>query len=79
MCGNSIWQDRRFLAKYMKELDEYCHYRVIDVTSIKLINDYWGESKNFHKKNTHKAIDDIRESIAELRYYKELMFKQALS
>ena len=74
MCGNSIWQDRRFLSKYMKNLDEYCHYRVIDVTSIKLLYDYWGDAKTFHKKNTHKALDDIRESIAELKFYKETLF-----
>jgi oligoribonuclease len=58
----------------MKNLDEYCHYRVIDVTSIKLLNDYWGNAKTFHKKNTHKALDDIRESIAELKFYKETLF-----
>ena len=74
LCGNSIWQDRRFLSKYMKSLDDYCHYRVIDVTSVKLLNDYWGDAKNFHKKNTHKALDDIRESIAELKFYKETLF-----
>ena len=76
LCGNSIWQDRRFLAKYMPKIDDYCHYRVLDVTSIKLLNEYWGTSKDFHKKNTHKALDDIRESIAELKYYREKIFKK---
>lgn len=72
LCGNSIWQDRRFLSKYMPKIDDYCHYRVLDVTSVKLLNDYWGDSKNnFQKKNTHKALDDIQESIAELKFYKE--------
>jgi oligoribonuclease len=71
LCGNSIWQDRRFLSKYMPTIDEYCHYRVLDVTSVKLLNDYWGKGKSYFKKNTHKALDDIQESIAELRYYRE--------
>ncbi|APC97899.1 oligoribonuclease [Francisella frigiditurris] len=75
LCGNSIWQDRRFLSKYMPKIDDYCHYRVLDVTSIKLLNDYWSKNKNcFVKKNTHKALDDIKESIAELKYYKEKLF-----
>ncbi|QIV95364.1 oligoribonuclease [Allofrancisella inopinata] len=74
LCGNSIWQDRRFLAKYMPKIDDYCHYRVLDVTSIKLLNEYWGKPKCFVKKNTHKALDDIQESIAELKFYKEELF-----
>jgi len=74
LCGNSIWQDRRFLGKYMPKIDDYCHYRVLDVTSIKLLNDYWGGKESYHKQNTHKALDDIRESIAELKFYKEKIF-----
>ena len=75
LCGNSIWQDRRFLTKYMPKLDDYCHYRVIDVTTVKLLDDYWNETKStFKKKNTHKALDDIRESIAELKHYKDKLF-----
>ena len=74
LCGNSIWQDRRFLSKYMPKIDDYCHYRVLDVTSIKLLNDYWGGKESYHKQNTHKALDDIRESIAELKFYKEKIF-----
>jgi oligoribonuclease len=74
LCGNSIWQDRRFLGKYMPKIDDYCHYRVLDVTSIKLLNDYWGAKESYHKQNTHKALDDIRESIAELKFYKEKIF-----
>lgn len=75
LCGNSIWQDRRFLAKYMPKIDDYCHYRVLDVTSVKLLNDYWGGKETYHKQNTHKALDDIRESIAELKFYKEKIFR----
>ncbi|APD49678.1 oligoribonuclease [Francisella hispaniensis] len=71
LCGNSIWQDRRFLAKYMPKIDDYCHYRMLDVTTLKLLNQYWGDSKGFEKKNTHKALDDIRESIAELKFYRQ--------
>ncbi|GAB4222239.1 MAG: oligoribonuclease [Francisella sp.] len=71
LCGNSIWQDRRFLAKYMPKIDDYCHYRVLDVTTLKLLNKYWGDGKDFDKQNTHKALDDIRESIAELKYYRQ--------
>ena len=74
LCGNSIWQDRRFLAKYMPKIDDYCHYRVFDVTSIKLLNDYWGGKESFHKRNTHKALDDIHESIAELKFYRDKLF-----
>ncbi|AXA33060.1 oligoribonuclease [Francisella adeliensis] len=75
LCGNSIWQDRRFLSKYMSKIDDYCHYRVLDVTSIKLLNDYWGGKESYHKQNTHKALDDIRESIGELKFYRNKMFK----
>jgi oligoribonuclease len=71
LCGNSIWQDRRFLAKYMPKIDEYCHYRMLDVTSLKLLNEYWGDGELFNKRNTHKALDDIQESIAELKFYRE--------
>ncbi len=74
LCGNSIWQDRRFLGKYMPKIDDYCHYRVLDVTSIKLLNDYWGGKESYYKQNTHKALDDIRESIAELKFYKDKIF-----
>lgn len=74
MCGNSIWQDRRFMAKYMPKIDDYCHYRVLDVTSVKLLNEYWGKNLKFDKKNTHKALDDIRESIAELKFYRDEIF-----
>lgn len=71
LCGNSIWQDRRFLARYMPAIDDYCHYRMLDVTSLKLLNEYWGDGKSFHKKGTHKALDDIRESINELKFYRQ--------
>ena len=73
LCGNSICQDRRFLARLMPRLDEYLHYRNLDVSSLKELARRWKPEvySGFEKKNTHKALDDILESIAELRYYRE--------
>ncbi|QIR13610.1 oligoribonuclease [Shewanella aestuarii] len=77
MCGNSIGQDRRFLNKYMLELEDYFHYRNIDVSTIKELVRRWSpETMNgFSKKNTHQALEDIKESIAELQYYRSQVFK----
>ncbi|MGI2169610.1 oligoribonuclease [Shewanella sp. MF05960] len=77
MCGNSIGQDRRFLNKYMLELEEYFHYRNIDVSTIKeLVRRWKPETMNgFSKKNTHQALEDIKESIAELQFYRKEVFK----
>ena len=78
LCGNSIWQDRRFIAKHMKLLDEYLHYRLVDVSSVKILGKIWypAESdKGKSKKNSHRALDDIKESIEELRYYRKILFK----
>lgn len=77
LCGNSICQDRRFLARLMPTLEEYLHYRNLDVSSIKEIARRWkpSVSEGFEKKNTHKALDDILESIAELKYYRENFFR----
>ena len=80
LCGNSIWHDRRFLGRYMQELNEYFHYHNIDVSSIKeLVNRWMPDKKAPKKKRAHLALDDIRESIEELVYYKENIFniKQA--
>ncbi len=73
LCGNSICQDRRFLARTMPTLEAYVHYRNLDVSSIKELIKRWRPALNngFEKKNTHKALDDILESIAELKYYRE--------
>lgn len=76
LCGNSIWQDRRFLAKYMPDIDDYCHYRMLDVTSLKLLNEYWGDGESFYKKSAHKALDDIQESIAELKFYRQKLLSK---
>jgi oligoribonuclease len=77
MCGNSIGQDRRFINKYMSELEEYFHYRNVDVSTIKELVRRWSpETMNgFSKKNTHQALEDIKESIAEMQFYRTEVFK----
>ena len=76
LCGNTIGQDRRFMVKYMPELEEYFHYRSIDVSTIKELAKRWQPEvlDGFEKKGVHLALDDIRESIEELRYYREKVF-----
>lgn len=77
ICGNSVGQDRRFLFRYMPELEKYFHYRYLDVSSLKELARRWKPEilTGFSKKNTHQALDDIRESIAELVYYRETFIK----
>lgn len=78
LCGNSIGQDRRFLAAYMPELEGHLHYRNIDVSSIKELARRWYPSVSAPpKRETHRALDDIRESIEELRFYREQLFVPA--
>jgi oligoribonuclease len=76
LCGNSIWQDRRFLAKHMPKLEGYLHYRIVDVSSIKELVRRWYpvEMQASIKRSSHRALDDIKESINELRYYREHIF-----
>ncbi|WP_234494662.1 oligoribonuclease [Vibrio maritimus] len=76
ICGNSIGQDRRFLYKHMPELEEYFHYRYVDVSTIKELTRRWKPEvlDGFTKQGTHLALDDIRESIAELKFYRETIF-----
>jgi len=73
MCGNSICQDRRFLARLMPELEQYFHYRNLDVSSLKELARRWapGVLRGYGKKATHQALDDVYESIDELRHYRE--------
>jgi len=80
MCGNSICQDRRFLAKHMPELETYFHYRNLDVSTIKELMKRWRPDllEGFAKKNSHTALDDIQESIDELIYYRKKFFSLAL-
>jgi oligoribonuclease len=77
MCGNSICQDRRFMARYMPQLEEYFHYRNLDVSTLKELCRRWKPevAKGFEKKADHTAMADIRESIAELRYYRDNFLK----
>ncbi|MFZ2171659.1 MAG: oligoribonuclease [Methylococcaceae bacterium] len=77
ICGNSIGQDRRFLYRYMPKLEAYFHYRNIDVSTLKELAARWApEIKDgFNKESTHQALDDIIESIEELRYYREHFIK----
>lgn len=74
LAGNSIWQDRRFIRKYMPKIHNYLHYRMIDVTSIKILSNYWLPKVEYFKKESHRALDDIKESIEELRVYKKHIF-----
>ena len=73
LCGNTICQDRRFLYRYMPRLESYLHYRNLDVSTLKEIADYWypGLSSGFTKRSAHRALDDIIESIDELKFYRE--------
>ena len=77
ICGNSIGQDRRFLFKYMPELESYFHYRYLDVSTLKELARRWKPEilDGFKKQGTHQAMDDIRESVAELAYYRENFIK----
>ena len=73
MCGNSICQDRRFLARLMPKLEAYFHYRNLDVSSLKELAQRWypDVAKGFSKDSKHLALDDIRDSIEELKYYRQ--------
>jgi oligoribonuclease len=73
MCGNSICQDRRFLARTMPRLEAFFHYRNLDVSTLKELMNRWAPSLNggFSKQGKHLALDDVRDSIYELRYYRD--------
>lgn len=77
LCGSSICQDRRFLARYMPRLEAYLHYRNLDVSSIKELVTRWRPDLlgGFVKQNSHQALDDIRESIEELKYYRSTFLR----
>ena len=76
MCGNSICQDRRFMARYMPKLESYFHYRNVDVSTVKELCKRWQPElvKGFKKQQAHTALADIMESIEELKYYRERFF-----
>jgi len=77
LCGNSVHQDRRFLIRYMPKMDAYLHYRHVDVSTVKtLIRRWYPKGKSApHKKDSHRALNDIRESIEELRFYRKHYFR----
>jgi oligoribonuclease len=79
ICGNSICQDRRFLHRLMPRLERYFHYRNLDVSTIKELARRWSPdvSRGFAKESTHTALSDVRDSIAELRYYRPFMGRMA--
>ncbi|MCB1825500.1 MAG: oligoribonuclease [Candidatus Competibacteraceae bacterium] len=81
MCGNSICQDRRFLARCMPDLEGYFHYRNLDVSTLKELARRWYPEriKGFNKSSTHLALQDIHDSIEELRFYRERLFVPAAS
>ena len=76
LCGNTIGQDRRFLRAHMPDLEAFCHYRSIDVTSVKEISTRWyPNERQFNKPTGHRALDDIKGSIQELAHYRQTVFK----
>jgi oligoribonuclease len=78
LCGNSVWSDRRFIERYMPDLDRHLHYRIVDVSSLKVLAQRWyGESACFARAaaGEHDALVDIRNSVAELRHYRETLFR----
>jgi oligoribonuclease len=77
MCGNSVCQDRRFLARHMPALERFFHYRNLDVSTLKELALRWAPqvAQGFRKSSTHLALDDVRESIRELQYYRERLLR----
>ena len=78
MCGNTIYQDRRFLSRYMPELEKYFHYRLLDVSTLKELAFRWAPRvyAGVKKESKHLALADIQESIEELKYYRTHLFDQ---
>jgi oligoribonuclease len=80
LCGNSIGTDRRFLARWMPEIEDHLHYRSVDVSTIKELARRWHPELYAgapRKQAGHRALDDIRESLAELQYYREHLFRRS--
>ena len=78
MCGNSICQDRRFMARLMPRLESFFHYRNLDVSTLKELALRWAPqvAQAFQKSSSHQALDDVRESIRELQFYRERFLRQ---
>jgi oligoribonuclease len=81
MCGNSICQDRRFLARFMPELERYFHYRNLDVSTLKELARRWAPdvASGATKSSTHLALEDIRDSVRELQYYRQRLFAPSIA
>jgi oligoribonuclease len=81
MCGNSICQDRRFLARHMPNLEKFFHYRNLDVSTIKELAKRWAPEviAGYQKESTHQALADIRDSVKELSFYRERLFAPAFA
>lgn len=77
MCGNTICQDRRFMSRHLPRLEAFFHYRNLDVSSLKILAQRWRPdiAASFTKRSTHLALDDIRDSIAELRHYRDCFLR----
>ena len=77
MCGNSVHQDRRFMVKYMPSLADFFHYRNLDVSTVKELAKRWRPdvASSYKKQSTHQAMDDIRDSVNELKHYREHFFQ----
>lgn len=80
MCGNSVYQDRRFLYRYMPQLEKFFHYRLLDVSTLKILSQIWAPKvySGLAKESKHLALDDIRESIEELKYYRANLLNSAV-
>jgi oligoribonuclease len=78
LCGNSVWKDRAFLERYMPSIVDFLHYRIVDVSTIKELARRWypAEYQAPKKKETHRALDDVRESIEELKWYRGKLFAE---
>jgi oligoribonuclease len=82
LCGNSIGMDRRFLAAYLPEIEEYLHYRSVDVSTVKELVKRWYPGLNNtrpRKAGAHRALDDVLESVAEMKFYREHVFVHAIA
>ncbi len=76
LCGNSIYRDKMFIEKHMPKLNEHLHYRLIDISTLKELKKVWqNETTEYPKKETHTALEDIKESIEELKFYRNSIFK----
>lgn len=79
LAGNTIWQDRRFIMAQMKKADSLLHYRMLDVSAFKIAANLWYPKLSFKKKDAHRAMGDILESIEELKFYREQLLQKEIN